>query len=112
MKTEVNVLGTIYTIEERNEKSDPKLKECDGYCDKTIKVCVINNFMDAENDLMRQTDLNVYKKKVLRHELIHAFLYESGLGENSWAWNEEIVDWIAYQFPKLVQAFKEAGCLE
>ena len=108
----VNVLGTVYTIEERNEKSDARLKEYDGYCDKTLKVCVVNNFVDAENELMAQTDLNRHKKKVLRHELIHAFLYESGLGENSWAWNEEIVDWIAYQFPKLAQAFKEAGCLE
>ena len=37
-------------------------------------------------------------KKVIRHELVHAFLFESGLSVNSWADNEEIVDWIAIQF--------------
>ncbi|HBR33731.1 MAG TPA: hypothetical protein DD734_03795 [Firmicutes bacterium] len=108
----VNVLGTTYTVKERNEKSDSKLKECEGYCDPTIKVCVVDDMKDAEKNFSSKDDLNKFKKKVTRHELIHAFLYESGLGENSWAWNEEIVDWLAYQFPKLAQAFKEAGCFE
>ncbi|MFD1464645.1 hypothetical protein ACFQ4L_00875 [Lapidilactobacillus mulanensis] len=45
--------------------------------------------------------------KDTRHELIHAFLCESGLAENSdWAQNEEVVDWIARQFPKLFETFK------
>ena len=49
---------------------------------------------------------------MLRHEIVHAFLYESGLDVSSeWARNEEIVDWIALQTPKLQKAFEEAGCL-
>lgn len=60
-------------------------------------------------------DLVAYQKKVLRHEIVHAFLYERGLWQNSygskcWAQNEEMVDWIAIQEPKLNRAFKEAGC--
>ena len=43
---------------------------------------------------------------VLVHELVHAFLYESGLSINSlspsgWASNEEMTDWMAIQGPKL-----------
>ncbi|WP_461218455.1 hypothetical protein [Lapidilactobacillus salsurivasis] len=54
-------------------------------------------------------DLEVYTRKTLRHELIHAFLYESGLDANSeWARNEEIVDWIAIQFPKLQIVFNQS----
>lgn len=105
-----NVLGTVYTIKETNEKSDPRLKECDGYCDYTLKVCGISDMVDAKNDIWAKGNLDEHKKKVIRHELIHAFLYESGLGENSWAWNEAMVDWIAYQFPKLMEAFKELDC--
>ena len=48
----------------------------------------------------------------MRHELIHAFLFESGLAENSnWARNEEMVDWIARQFPKMAKTFQEVKVL-
>ena len=49
--------------------------------------------------------------------LIHAFLNESGLRYNSfapetaWARNEEMVDWIAIQFPKLMKAFRDADAI-
>lgn len=40
------------------------------------------------------------------------FLFESGLDANSngieaWASNEEMVDWIAIQMPKIVNAYEE-----
>jgi hypothetical protein len=47
----------------------------------------------------------------MRHELVHAFLFESGLHNDSWAANEAAVDWIANQFPKILKAFQEAGCI-
>jgi hypothetical protein len=51
----------------------------------------------------------------LRHEIIHCFLHESGVwgsssGADSWAMNEEMVDWIAMQFPKILKVFKQLGC--
>ena len=40
------------------------------------------------------------------------FLFESGLAENSeWAQNEEMVDFFAIQFPKLMEAFKNADAI-
>ena len=59
-----------------------------------------------------KADLEHYKRKVIRHELLHAVLFESGLSCNSWGENEEIVDWFAIQFPKLEALFQQAGCNE
>ena len=46
------------------------------------------------------------KKEILRHELIHAFLVESGLNRNCGWHNEEMVDWLAIQFNKIKDIFK------
>ncbi len=48
----------------------------------------------------------------MRHELTHAMLSESGLqSESAWAMNEEIVDLIAIQGPKLLKLWENAKCL-
>lgn len=51
------------------------------------------------------SDLEYFERKVLRHEIIHAFLHESGL--HDLAMDEQIVDWLAIQFPKINQMFEE-----
>ena len=113
MKDTVNILGTEYKVLILNEDDDPKLKKADGYMDQSVnKIVVVNPVKDD----MSIEDLESYKKKVLRHEIIHAFLYESGLWNNSssidgWARAEEMTDWIAIQFPKMLKAFQEVGCL-
>ena len=50
-------------------------------------------------------------------QIVHAFLYESGLRQNAygskcWAKNEEMIDWMAIQIPKIQRAYKEAYCDE
>lgn len=109
MENKINVLGTEYTVMEATEITDKGLIGCDGYCDTSIKRCVINDLKDNAPDAKK--NMQEYKKSVVRHELIHAFLYESGIDANGWAKNEEIVEWIAIQFPKLQQAFEEANCI-
>lgn len=104
----VNVLGTKYKIVQSDSGEDVVLEKADGYCDYTTKTIVIRNMLPTSNSV---GDLEQYKKRVVRHELIHAFLYESGLADESWAANEEIVDWIANQFPKLLHAFKKTDAL-
>lgn len=110
----VNILGIEYQILTKTDEEEPYLKRCDGYCDRSRKQIVIAD-MEANPDTYG-IDIDWYRKKVLRHEIIHGFLSESGLEENShgvdiWARNEEMVDWIALQFPKILQAFKEADCI-
>ena len=109
----INILGTEYTVERRKADQDKKLGEYDGYCDTSIKLIVVEDF---EPDDFSRADLGDYGRVVLRHEIIHAFMYESGLdgsscSTNSWATNEEMIDWIAIQGPKLFKAFQESGCL-
>lgn len=114
MEAIVNILGTDYKIIIADEEEKPKLKKADGYMDQSIKEIVVGKFDD--DDPMNIADLKSYTKKVLRHEIIHAFLYESGIWNNSgdveaWGKSEEITDWIAIQFPKMIKAFEEVGAL-
>ena len=108
----VNILGTDYTIEERTVEEDSYLNNCDGYCDKTTKEIVVAK-QKTNSDL---NDYDVYRKKVMRHEIIHAFLFESGLWEcfehaKQFGHEETMIDWIAVQFPKMQEVFEKAGCL-
>lgn len=105
----VNVLGVSYDIFECDESEDEYLIDIDGYCDYTAHRIIINTF---EPDDGSYEDLDAFRQRVVRHELIHAFLAESGLADDSWASNEEIVDWIAQQFPKMLEAFIHAGAIE
>lgn len=105
----INVLGSEYTLYESNAKEDANLVNGDGYCDTSTKECVVDEMDPREPG--QKKNLPAYKQAVKRHELIHAFLYESGLDVCSWAQNEALVDWIAIQFPKLAKAFEEAECL-
>ena len=108
----VNILGTLYTIQ--YDVPEEKMPEyCDGCMDQSVHKIRIARFESDRNSLM---NLDEYRKKVTRHEIVHAFLYESGLWNNSgcagnWGQNEEITDWIAIQSPKIFKAFKEADCL-
>lgn len=109
----VNILGTEFTVTFADEAERPKLKSCDGYMDFSIKEIVVGKFEPDESSI---ENLDEYTKKVLRHEIIHAFFYESGLHSSSgdieaWATNEEMVDWIAIQFPKILKAFQECDCI-
>lgn len=102
----INVLGTEYSYFYKKETDDEKLRECDGYCDSSVKSIVI---CDLEVGKMSLADVRTHEEKVLLHEVVHAFLFESGLSANSWGSNEEIVDWMAHQIPKIVQSLEEAG---
>ena len=113
MKT-VNVLGTDYKIFFRSINDDDKFEICDGYIDWTAKEIAVR--VEKKKEMGNLKDMNVLIKKVLRHEIVHAFLYESGLAECSgevrqWAKNEEMVDWFARQGKKIYKAWKEAGAL-
>ena len=105
----VHILGSVWTIKQRSESEDERLKDCDGYCDWTTREIVVER-----EELGNLADMERYIRKVIRHEIVHAFLFESGLchcscSVEAWAMNEEMVDWLANQGPKLCAAWKEAG---
>lgn len=108
----VSILGTEYDVLVRSVEEDPKLEQCVGYCEQYSKKIVLNDMAGAEKDVMVVENMEEFKKKVLRHEIIHAFFGESGLRSCSeYAEDEELVDWIAIQFPKILKAFNEVGAL-
>ena len=108
----IKVLGNVWTIVERSEAEDEKLKSYDGYCDWTTRTIVVEREMTGNLG-----DMEKYIRKVKRHEIIHAFLEESGLSESSceteaWARNEEMIDWFARMGPQLYKAWKAADALD
>ena len=106
--TKVNILGTEYTV--IVEKENKHFGVADGYCDENKKEIHIQ-LQDGKD--YEVADIKHYLKTVVRHEIIHAFLFESGhhgnslVYEHSWEGNEEMIDWWAIQFHKIEKVFKE-----
>jgi hypothetical protein len=107
----LNILGVEYEIIKSNDNNYPKLKNADGYTETQTKKIIIKNTF--ENDLMNIEGLEtLYVNKVLRHEITHAFMFESGLDCNSeWGRDETLIDWIAIQIPKICKAMSESNCI-
>ena len=116
----VSVLGTEYRIVRKKYEDDPYFEKnsCSGYCDgclREIGICDMTTYPDYKDEPI--ATLKIAEKQTLRHEIVHAFLNESGLDDNaatyynSWAKNEEMVDWMAWQGPKIYEAWKQAEAL-
>ena len=103
----VNILGTKYRVYYKSSKQDKKLANCDGHCDKTTKTIVVTT------ERGNLGDFAAYQRKVLRHEILHAFLFESGLHENwthpEFGHDETYLDWIAAQWPKINAVYTKLG---
>lgn len=103
----INILGTEYVVVRQKEEENLKLKEAIGLCEVYSKKIVLREIEENENSYEH---LEEWKKKIFRHEIIHAFFAESGLrNESDYAENEELVDWIAIQFHKIEKVFNELG---
>ena len=104
----INVLGTEYSL--IIDKSDYlKNINADGEhreYEKTITIRQLSGFLDRESTPEAK---EVRKKEVLRHEIIHAFFSESGL--DNYNGDEQLVNWLAIQFPKMQKVFEQADCL-
>ena len=110
------VLGTTYQILLKTEKEDSDLVGKYGYIWYRMKQIVIRDvYREWTDEPLQIVESNT--KECLRHEILHAFLFESGLAESSiqcsggWSKNEEMVDWFALQSPKIFAAYQQAGCL-
>ena len=104
----INILGTEYDYEISTETEDIGLLRGNGYCDAFKKRIIVEGEFN-ENDPNSVQDIEAFKKKVKRHEIVHAYLFESGLTE--YAENEQLVEWVAWQFPKLLETLKEVGAI-
>ena len=100
----VNILNRKYKILHKTEDEDEFLVGLTGYVDHMTKEIVIKDDLGAE-----------LEAETIRHEVIHAYLYCSGLGfstvntNGGWSQNEEMVDWFAIQLPYIMQTLQELG---
>jgi hypothetical protein len=91
----ISILGTDYKYIEHSPGSF-EFENFDGFCqplDKEIHV-------KKKEYLSGSSDSAKYEryKHIVTHELIHAFMEESGRGYDV---DEFLVDWIATMFPKI-----------
>ena len=112
----VTILGTDYKIVCVGE-DDEQYKELNE------RNALGLNCSDSKEIILDKVNISspCMLKQVLRHEILHSFLFESGLDANSfkdsddsglaWALNEEMVDWFAIQSPKIFAVYKELGIL-
>ena len=94
----VSILGTKYTVNEGTRAEiglDPIVAgDCCSF-DKTINVA---------------TDTR-YAKDTMRHEIIHAFIFESGFAFVLGDKEECVTEWLTIQLPKMIDAMNEVDAL-
>ena len=110
----VNILGTTYQVFCETLQENKRYRDCAGYCEFYAKEIHVRRYTPDDEDTTERDSkrLDILAQKVLCHELIHAFMYESGLCTNSntvdqWAMNEEMTDWFAIQMPKIMAVYDE-----
>lgn len=113
----VNILETEYQIS-FVEKFPEHLSEFEetasALCNSHNREIYIKISKDKD---MTESGRERMMKKDLRHEILHAFLFESGLSSSTyghvgaWAEHEEMVDWFAIQLPKIFKIFNELDIL-
>lgn len=106
---QVDILGTFYRITFEDFSDD---LDTDGLCDYTAHTIKIRN-----NNTFNVGNFKRLQAKVLRHEIIHAFMAESGLQadwyhQEDFGHDETTVDWFAIQFPKILKVFTALNILE
>ena len=115
-QTIASILGTEYKVQICSPEEEKLLTQCDGFCDKTTHRCVVatkSDDCDLEN-------FAAYQRKVMRHEILHAFMFESGLDGNIHrggtspvgGHDEQMIDWFACQYPKIRRVYEALGVAE
>lgn len=100
-KAEIHILGSKWQIIEDDEF---RIADADGFTDNSVREIHLRSIFSDEKSSV--ADMEEYKRRVLRHEILHAFIFECGLDtENSWARNEEMVEFFALQFDKILTLF-------
>lgn len=104
----LNILGTPYSVSADYDK----LSEFDGETflyKKEIHVKPINMLFFDEENVAPEEKITRYKH-VMRHEIIHAFMFEAGMTD--WSQDEMLVEFLASTAPKLFAIYKEHNLLD
>jgi len=111
----INVLGTEYTITELSESEWEKSRKIEECFKDTDERVVKGLCLGYERKIYLKKNLGKHERRgVLRHEIIHAYQYESGVIHsinNLWDLENE-TDWLAWNIPKIARTFKELNILD
>lgn len=92
---EVDILGQKYIVKFENTRTEQVLKNADGECRWYKKEIIIDDELEPKE----------HKDFIIKHETLHAFLAESGL--RRYREDEDIINWIAWNFDKIRKVFDE-----
>ena len=105
----IGIKGKIWNIRYEDESEERRLVACNGFTDWTDRSIHIKK-IPTDTELKYPS---IYLDKILRHEIVHAYMFESGLGD---AWvhdvaghDEMTVDWIAYHLADMTQTCLDAA---
>lgn len=106
----IDVLGTTYFIDTRRIEDDMLLGERLAYTDESVKQIVV---VALTPEICELKDKDAFRRHLIRHEIIHAFLFESGMGDlmahAEQGHDEQMIDWFARQSGKIFKAFQDAN---
>lgn len=107
----INILGQEYDLLTLSEKEFPKLKiaDADGLAELYDKKLIINKDASVPSE-ESYDNLEAYTDTVVRHEIIHAYFHESGL--TGYCRDEQLVDWLALQIPKIMKTIEDVKRME
>lgn len=106
MEQTVNILGTRYIVAADSSKVE---KGNDGQCENYNKAIYVKDKDDILDEAASPAEKSAAFKEVMRHELVHAFFNEAGLDE--YRCDELLVQWLAKQFPKMMDVMREVGSI-
>lgn len=112
----VQIMGTEWLV--KISVDDPALEKVQGYTNYATREIVVEAVRMPDDPLEYDLESQfIDQRRALRHEIIHAYLFECGLAKDSivinegWATNEEMVDWMARVSPRIFETFKELKLL-
>ena len=104
----VRILGEPWRVMICSSEVEPRLKDLSGFCDQTSHFIGIIDPKEKNGNIDNEVEL---VKQIIRHEIIHAFMFASGLGDSwehrEYGHDETVVDWMALQFRKIEFAINE-----
>lgn len=109
----LNILGSKWKLKVVPRYTDPMFETVDGYTDRSVRTMYVAE--TSTNTIDDLKDWPEYQKVVKRHEIIHAFFFESGLAQDmyhpAYGHDEQAIDHLAILFPKMEEVFKKADAL-
>ena len=97
----VNILGSEWTVRSATESEEPRLVGISGFTDWTTRTICLD--INTNGNI---GSIKTYMNQVIKHEVVHAFMFESGLGDafehKDFGQEETIVDWFAFQMGNIL----------